>query len=377
MSSISRQVTLAIAGIFLGCTAVALFSAHVLLKPEWTHGDADFPSSLLLQAWAHWDAGWYAQIVRDGYWFKGPDVQSPVAFFPLYPLGIRALTEIGINRYWGGVFLTAASGLLALWLFSRWATRTADERSALHGTLFFALYPFTFYLYGPIYSDAAFVMLAIAAFLCLERGNLVAATVLGALATAARPVAPAIIVGLVARRIELKRRAGEPLRPLDFLPVLAATGMLLYMLFLWREFGEPFAFARVQGAAGWDQAPGWNTWLKTHLFERLMYDIDRNFALTRLTHAVMTTLGLALVIPTWKRLGWAYGLYTLMVLAIPAVSSKDFMGLGRYALAAFPIFLTVALVLRERPRWRMAVLGGSASALAIFTALFAAGFYVA
>ena len=30
---------------------------------------------------------------------------------------------------------------------------------------------------------------------------------------------------------------------------------------------------------------------------------------------------------------------------IPAVSSKDFQGLGRYVIAAFPLFLTLALLL--------------------------------
>ena len=34
-----------------------------------------------------------------------------------------------------------------------------------------------------------------------------------------------------------------------------------------RPDGEPFAFAKVQSAPGWDQQPGWRTWLKVRWFQ--------------------------------------------------------------------------------------------------------------
>jgi len=47
------------------------------------HGWAD--------AFGWWDGWWYTGIARRGYRFFRPDRQSPVAFFPAFPLGIRAL----------------------------------------------------------------------------------------------------------------------------------------------------------------------------------------------------------------------------------------------------------------------------------------------
>src|SRR5437868_7228260 len=39
---------------------------------------------------SRWDAGWYVEIARDGYRYE-PGSPSNVAFFPLYPLLIRAI----------------------------------------------------------------------------------------------------------------------------------------------------------------------------------------------------------------------------------------------------------------------------------------------
>ena len=39
----------------------------------------------------------------------------------------------------------------------------------------------------------------------------------------------------------------------------------------------------------------------------------------------------------WRLFGWGYLAYAAVVLAIPIVGTDDFMGTGRYALAAFPV----------------------------------------
>jgi len=61
---------------------------------------------------------------------------------------------------------------------------------------------------------------------------------------------------------------------------------------------------------------------------------------------------------------------------MPTLSSKDFMGMGRYLLASFPLFLTLALLLRERPRLRWGVLVTSAVLLLSLAAAYGAGAYV-
>ncbi len=57
-----------------------------------------------------------------------------------------------------------------------------------------------------------------------------------------------------------------------------------------------------------------------------------------------------------ERLGWGYGIYVAVVVGMPVLSTKDFMGVGRYLIAAFPVFLTLATMLRRGPGSRA---GGS------------------
>jgi hypothetical protein len=69
--------------------------------------------------------------------------------------------------------------------------------------------------------------------------------------------------------------------------------------------------------------------------------------------------------------------YCALVVGIPAVSSKDFQGLGRYVIAAFPLFLTLAFLLAEKPLLRRAVLVLFGVLLATLAFALGAGGYVA
>ncbi|NMO13761.1 hypothetical protein HPC49_05670 [Pyxidicoccus fallax] len=326
--------------------------------------------------WVAWDSSWYMRIAQEGYQFI-PGQQSSVAFFPLYPLLIRAVETLGPNVYQAGVLITLLCGPLALVMFTLWARRLTDNDTALKAGLLMACYPFTFYFYGAMYSDALFVLLVVTAFLLLERGLLLPAVLVAAVATAARPVAPAVVVGLLVRRLEWKRERGEKWTVVDFLPVFAGLGFGCYMLFLWHKFGDPLAFVKVQGAAGWDQNPGWRTWLKVSWFERVLLNpTDKREAFRLAAHAFFTLLALALVWPTRKLLGWGYAAYLLVMVGLPAWSTKDFMGMGRYLLSAFPVFLTAALLLRQRPLvWRASVAVGAVSVIVLSWA-FGADYYI-
>jgi hypothetical protein len=326
--------------------------------------------------WVAWDSSWYKLIAEQGYTYA-PGGQSPVAFFPLYPLAIRAVMQLGPNVYQAGMLITLLCGPLALLLFALWARTRVEESSALHAGLLLALYPFSLYLYGAMYADALFLLLVVGAFLLLERGQLWPAVLLGAVATAARPVAPAVVLGLLVRRLEWKRERGERWSPVDVLPLLSALGFGLYLLYLGRTFGNPFAFVEAQSSPGWDQAPGWPTWLKLPWFSVVFSPSTGMDVRVRLTvHALLTLLALGLVWPTWKRLGWGYAAYCAAIVGMPALGTKDFMGMGRYLISAFPLFLTLALLLREHPRLRQGLLAVSAVGLLLLSLAFGADLYV-
>lgn len=357
------------------CWVVGALSARYLPLKQgvFTREFADWP---FLDAWLRWDASWYHLIAVDGYWFD-PERQSPVAFFPVYPLLIRALHALGLDAYVAGILISLGCGLAAIFLYSRWARSRAEAVSARpaevsgYATLALAVYPLAFFLYGAMYSDAVFLLLAIGAFLLLEHRRPWAAALLGALAAATRPVGPALILGLTVRQLELGYRQTGRLRVRDLVPALSALGLLGYMLYLHLAFGN--AFAHVETQTLWNQEPGWRTWLKVEFFTAKVHKHRDAYALA---HGVLGVTFLLLSIPTARRIGLGYGVYAAAVSGIPLLSSASFIGVGRYAIAAFPCFLVLSLLLEDRPRARAAIAIGSLGLLLLLTSKFAIGRYV-
>jgi hypothetical protein len=332
-----------------------------------------------VDAFGWWDGWWYVGIARRGYWFFQPDKQSPVAFFPGYPLAMRYLGHVVGGPLLAGFLITVSCGLGVAILFHRWCVEKLGPAKARLAVALLLLYPFAFYLMGTVYGDALFIVAALAAFLALERDRPVLAGLAGLLATASRPVGAALVLGLWVLYLERKgvfgsRGARRRPRLADTGLLLAPMGMVVFCLFLWSRFGEPFAFFDVAGAPGWDQPPGAHTWFKVHWVKAMWNGPWTNGHFGHLfINALATVLTAAFIPLVFRRLGWGYGVYVVVAVLATAVATKDFVGMGRYSLAAFPCFAVAADVLFRRPRLAWAVLAVSGVGLLILTQLHARG----
>ncbi len=318
-----------------------------------------------LDMWVRWDAGWYEQIAARGYTFS-PTAQSSAAYFPVYPLLMKGVMATGADVFLAGMIVTWISGLAAAAAFARWAPRDVASLA----TWLLLLWPFAFFLYGAVYSDATFLALTVSAFLLVERKQPLAAGLVGALAAATRPIAPAVVIGLLVRQLELARREGRPFGARDLWPALSALGPAAFMTYLWAKFGDPFAFMTTQ--AGWGQLSGPASWLKYGALSAYK-PID---LVLPLFHALLAFGVLALAWRMRKTLGVGYAVYAALAIGMPLLSSRDFIGLGRYAIAAFPAIAQLALELQPRPRLRVAWVVVSAAMLVWMTVRFANGRYV-
>jgi len=145
-------------------------------------------------------------------------------------------------------------------------------------------------------------------------------------------------------------------------------------VFLWIRFRSPFAFLDVAGAPGWDQPPGPHTWFKVHWIKALWNGPWTTGHFGHLfVNAVATVVAAAFVPAVFRRLGWGYGVFVTMAVMATAVSTKDFVGMGRYSLAAFPCFAVAAALLARRPKAARAVLAVFGVCLAVLTQLHARG----
>lgn len=393
-----------------------------------------FTGDRVLEGWVRYDGGWYRYIAEIGY-FYDPAKQSSIAFFPAYPLAMRGLAVVLRDSLLAGIVLTFMSGLGTAVLVYRWAAEKLSVRTARLTVVLMFLFPYAWYLYGAVYADALFLVCTVGAFVLVERDRPVLAGLVAGIATAARPIGAGVLVGLVVVGLEHRgviampildrvkaigwRRAfsrripnttGVPveardrgswlapilvirprrLRPRDAGLLLSISGLIAWCGYLWWAFGDPFAFVKVEGVPGWDQAQGPSTWFKQGWFQHLdhlaHYVRHPDTEWYNLTYTLgisaqgLLCIGCFLLIPlVVRRVGWSYAVLTLMVVAMPAIGTKDWQGTGRYLLAAFPVFAALADWLLESDRvWlRNALVVGSAASLIFLTSAYARGYYLA
>jgi len=392
-------------GVFCGIAAVLFVvvwqtGVHLGLGPEAGTGAPPFAEvDDALEPWLQYDAGWYIGIAENGYFYI-PGQQSSVAFFPAFPLAVRAVAGVVDSTPLAAIAATFACGLAAALLFWRWCADRLTAGGTRTAVVLLLAYPYAWFLYGSGYGDALFLAATVGAFLLLERDHAVLAGLAGFVATATRPNGVAVAVGLVAvaldRRGVLTRKAGgDPstartalarergrwrfdrsrLRLSDSGVLLALGGVASYCTYLWARFGDPIAFVTVQSAPGWNQGGGPSTWFKRSFFALVLRgDVDYG---ARLVAQALLTLAVVVAVPfVVRRFGWGYGLYVLVAIGIPTLGSSTFQGLGRYCLAAFPCFALAGEWLAGRARARAPVLVGSALALVALTSLYARGYYL-
>ncbi len=386
-----RRAAVAYVAIALVLTAVAALAVNL---PD-AHRTLEFDGREVVGGWCRFDCGWYAQIADHGYTYT-PGQQSPVAFFPGYPLVARPLARVIDNTPLALIAVTWLAGLATLVLFAHWCARRLERRTAILAVACFALYPYGWFLYGAGYADALFLACAIGAFVLLEHDQPVLAGLAGAAAAVTRPIGIAVAVGLLLRAIE--RRGGLPargpgrsasiaaslgiparldvrvLRRRDLGVLLAPVGTVAWSAWLWARFDDPFAYSTVQQA--WDQAEGPHTWFKIGFGGQLLHGVDTGYRAGILVQAIITLVALVAVPFVARRLGAAYGAYTLLAIALAALATKDFQGMGRYMLGAFPLFALAGLLLDERPKARVPVLAAAAVLLVVGAFGFARNWYL-
>ena len=338
-----------------------------------------------LSGWAQWDSGWYFRIAAEGYSYVAGQ-QSTVAFFPAYPLVVGAVAAIVGDTYVAGILVTVLAGTGVAVLFFAWLRPRLSPAAAWAGLLALLLYPYAFYLYGVVYADALFVAAILGAFLLLEADRPLAAGLAGAVATAARPLGVVLVAGLVIRALERRgalQGAGGGLRGLvdwrrarwaDAGVLLSVLGLAAWCLYLWSRFDDPLAFAGAQAA--WDQGAGPETWLKFQFFRDVADLRSPGAWLLFMAHPVLTVAAACLLPRVFRRFGAGYGVYATLLVAVGALSTKNFFGMARYLLAAFPLFAVVGDAIADRPALRRLALPAGGLGLAALTAVFGTGYYL-
>jgi hypothetical protein len=373
-------------GVFLGVAAV-LFLVMGAVAPHLPEASGPrlappFTGPSWLAGWAQWDSGWYHEIASEGYSFVAGQ-QSTVAFFPAYPVAVGAVDAAVGDTYVAGILVTLLAGVAVAALFATWVRSRLTPTAAWAALLALLLFPYAFYLYGVVYADALFVAALLGAFLLLEDDRPFLAGLAGAVATAARPVGVVLVIALAVRALERRgafdrsatgRFEWSRARWADAGVLVSVLGLVAWCLYLWARFDDPFAFAGAQAA--WDQGAGPETWLKVQFFRDIADLRSPRAWVLFMAHPVLTVAAACLLPRVFRRFGVGYGVYATLLIGLSAVSTKNFFGMARYLLAAFPVLAVVGELLAERPRLQRVALPASGVGLVVLTAIFGTGYYL-
>jgi hypothetical protein len=321
----------------------------------------------LLNLPVRWDAGWYLQIVTEGYRYTpdDPERQQNIVFFPAYPTLLR-----GVGRLLGGhmtgyilagtmISLLAFFGaLIYLYLFTRDSIGDDKARCALWLT---ASYPFAFF-FGAIYTESLFLLGAIGAFYHFTRQQFGRAALWGLLVGLTRLNGcllsiPIALLAIFRWQPGAAGGAGGPpgIRDLNEVKevnqgtakVLAAVampalGLLLYAAFIWRLTGDPTLFAA--GHAAWGRKPQGLTALVAQQFSIIAGGGLSGYVATPgydVLNAIGALFALATAWPVARRVGSAYAVFMLINI-VPPLAAGGLLSAGRFSAVLFPAFIWLA-----------------------------------
>jgi hypothetical protein len=358
------------------------------LQPRATtlrHGDD------VLGPWLYWDTKYYVDIAEHGYTEADVEVfrsggETTVAFFPLYPAAVRSVAVVVGETGPALQLVTFACGLALSVVLYGWFRARVGRSAAGWALAAILLFPWSFFLVAAGYPEALFLLLAVSAFVLVERDRPLLAGVVGTFAALTRVVGVGVVVGLAVRIVERRgalsfdgwrpRLDRTRLQRGDWGVLLAGSGLAIWMAFCWVRYGDPLAFSTAQ--RGWSQGFGPRSWFKLGLIDQLGNNADRFFVLRLLLQGAVLLLFCAAIPAVWRRFGAGYGSYTLMVLALPMLGSANFASSGRFVVMAFPTFALIGERLADQPaRAARLALGASGVLLLIVTSFWGRGYWMA
>jgi len=299
-----------------------------------------------------WDAQWYLALAEDGYPSTVPQgegalAESPLGFFPLFPLLARAVSVLpGIGLAAAAVIVNTVAGLAASILVWRLASEVYDRDVANRAVCLFCFfvgsYAFTF-----AYAEGVFLACAAGCLLLLHQRRFWWAALVAGIGSASRPTGIVLAV-TCAVAVFLHWRETRDWKPLPS-PLLAAAGWIAFHVYLHVHTGDAFAWLRVH-----ERARGHRTDLGASTARRIFdYATGPNGDLNLLVPVLSV---LAIVPLAWMLVRArppAPWLVFVGFSLLPGLASKGIALTPRHLLAAFPLLVGAAWALRHDNLYRL------------------------
>lgn len=339
-------------------------------------GPANYQLAPSLFSWANFDGEHYLSIAIFGY------RQLEQAFFPVYPMFISFLATPFSYDFFSSLMFSTLIGLvisntallIALVLLFELVSLDFSKKIAYFTLIFLLVFPTSFYL-GAVYSEAIFLLLAVAVFYAARKQKWWLAGILGGLASATRVFGILLLPALIIEAWQQKM----PKRQFVWL-LLISAGLLGYMGYQWVSVGDPIAFYRLQELVGEQHQSG------IILYPQVMFRYIKMLLTVDILNPIYQTVFLEFVtgiifmfLPIYgyfKKIRLSYIFFAFVGFLTPTIQGS-FSSLPRYILVFFPSFMAMAILSNSWPKWlRLTVTLFFLCWLSIETALFLRGYWV-
>lgn len=319
------------------------YAASYLLSGD-TEG---LPEKGLFDLWVQWDATRFLVTADAGYDGPGSFANS-YAFFPLFPLIVRALGVVGISGPLAGLLISALSSWVALAFLYKLA---ADELGAAGGrraALYLAIFPTAVFLIAP-YSEALFLAGAIPAFFFARRARWHLVGPPAAIAMGTRFAGVFLLLGLVAEALRQKDLSLRDALNAALAVVIGLLPLLGYATFLAQVKGDPFYFVTDQ-RLGWGRAFVGPVTAFTNTIDRWDDPTQStSFLVAYRVEVIAAAVGAWFVAWAVAKREWGYAVFMGSLLGV-LLTSSEYISVPRILLTFFPAFVFMAGATLNRPR---------------------------
>jgi hypothetical protein len=297
-------------------------------------------------ALAVWDGIWYRRVAVHGYLFV-PGHQSDTAFFPLYPVLLRAVHVTGLPLDAAGLLLSNLFLPAALLAFYELGLAVLPAPDARRAAIFVAVFP-TSYVFSMIYPESLVLGCVALAMVLAVRGRWLGCSFVAAAAALARPEGALLVFPIAAIAVDRWRTIAPNKRGQALAAVLAAPAALSsFLLYLAWAVHDPFAWNETQQSWG-------RSFRATGFFlsiRRFVIDLGRNYwglrdALFCVAFLVLLAVAARAKI-AWPGGRWAWIVFGLAIVLLP-LASGSMESDARFGLLALPIYWGLAVVARRR-----------------------------
>lgn len=369
---LGTRFVLVLVGLLADFYILPLLKSNKLLAP--LAANTHFPDALWLM-WNHFDAGFYVDIAKNGYWPASTlHVMSNWIFLPLFPILIRPLGLLfggslaAFNI--AGVIVSNAAGLVAVIYLYLLVRREFDSRTASRAVFYLALFPTSFYL-SAIYPESLFLACVLACIYYARQHRWWLAGICGALASLDRIQGFLLVVPVAWEYWQVLSDFYAPLPDMSRLTpfqkayawlqsrclglalgaeslrnwlnalaiVLIPLGMVPFFIYSQIKTGDFLATIHNHQAWGRHFELPWQS--LAHALQHPQGPNPMNWDFW-LLNIIVVFVFLGFAIWSLRRLPMIYSLYTLVMVIMP-ISTARLNSTSRYYLVVFPAFILLAL----------------------------------